>query len=180
MKILDFKNGIFSLNTRRFGSVAEVMIEKLYKLSASHNISFDRLNPQTNEKVEIKFSRVLKANDNKINGTNIITECINANFSHRILRKSDISHEKFDCNIQQIKRKNFDVLYYGLFFIDVIQIFRVKSINIENLCPAYSNFQHAGNIGEGQFHINNETYPVHISNNFIEEIDYNYLYNLFE
>ena len=36
----------------------------------------------------------------------------------------------FDCNIQQVKRLEFDVLYYGLFFADRIAIFKMHSSEI--------------------------------------------------
>ncbi|MEI3311726.1 MAG: hypothetical protein V8R78_08130 [Evtepia gabavorous] len=37
LKIEKFKNGIFDLRTRRFGTVAEIMIKKLYGLNESGN-----------------------------------------------------------------------------------------------------------------------------------------------
>lgn len=33
----------------------------------------------------------------------------------------------FDCNIQQVKRKEFDLLYYGLFFADKIEVYKMTS-----------------------------------------------------
>ena len=36
-KIIDFRDGIFALRTRRFGTVAEIMIKKLVNASKSKN-----------------------------------------------------------------------------------------------------------------------------------------------
>lgn len=36
-EIREFRDGIFALRTRRFGTVAELMIEALYNLSKSRN-----------------------------------------------------------------------------------------------------------------------------------------------
>lgn len=36
-EIKEFRDGIFALRTRRFGTVAELMIEALYSFTKSHN-----------------------------------------------------------------------------------------------------------------------------------------------
>ncbi len=41
-EIKEFRDGIFALRTRRFGTVAELMIEALYNFSKSHNQFHDR------------------------------------------------------------------------------------------------------------------------------------------
>ena len=38
-EIKEFRDGIFALRTRRFGTVAELMIEALYSFTKSHNQS---------------------------------------------------------------------------------------------------------------------------------------------
>ena len=58
------------------------------------------------------------------------------------------------------KRKEFDILYYGLFFADVIEIFKINSNEIAD-CPGYSDKQHRGNKGEGQFHLNQDNLAYH-------------------
>ena len=64
-KIITFQEGIFSLHTRRFGTVAELMIQKLYKMNESNTLKFDKT--KDNYRIEIKFSRALKENTEKIN-----------------------------------------------------------------------------------------------------------------
>ena len=159
-KVLEFRDGIFSLRTRRFGTVAEIMIKKLYNFEESGNLAFDKKDIKTNDRIEVKFSTVMKENDDKIRDDNVIEQCLKANLANRAMTAEEIENYNFDCNIQQIKRKEFDVLYYGLFFADIIEIFRMNSNEILS-CPGYSDKQHRGNEGEGQFHINNTNMNIH-------------------
>ena len=43
----------------------------------------------------------------------------------------------------------------------------------------YSDHQHRGNQGEGQFHINNRTLETHLNKYIIKWLTYDELYNLF-
>lgn len=54
----DFKRGIFSLNTRRFGNVAELMIQAMYDFDdAPSTTKFDKYDSRNNARIEIKFSK---------------------------------------------------------------------------------------------------------------------------
>src|SRR5690554_5122160 len=110
-----FREGIFELRTRRFGTVAEIMIKKKYNLGESSNLAHDLVEKSTGNRVEVKFSTVMKANSAVINENNIIEQCKNANLRNRMVNSIELKDIKFDCNIQQIKRVEFDILYYGLF-----------------------------------------------------------------
>ena len=120
----------------------------------------------------------MKANKETITAKNVVNQCIEANFGTRAMNSSDIHKYAFDCNIQQIKRKEFEILYYGLFFADRIDIFRMYSYEIIS-CPGYSDFQHKGNEGEGQFHLNQASIDYHMKNNHIKSLGYVELYNMF-
>lgn len=164
-KIQEFRDGIFALRTRRFGSVAELMIKSLYKFGKSKNQFHDLFDENSNKKIEVKFSTVMRANEATINSTNLIDQCDKANLANRALSSTDICNFPFDCNIQQVKRREFDILYYGLFFSDKIAIFSMTSADVL-FCPGYSDFQHKGNEGEGQFHLNNSSFDYHFENHF--------------
>ena len=41
-KLNEFRDGIFALRTRRFGTVAEIMIKHLYDLDESGSLAFDK------------------------------------------------------------------------------------------------------------------------------------------
>lgn len=177
--IKEFRDGIFALRTRRFGTVAELMIAALYEFNKSHNQFHDRYDDVNNRRIEIKFSTVMKANEAVITADNIIDQCKKANLGSRALNSTDIHQFSFDCNIQQIKRTEFDVLYYGLFFADRIAIFKMNTNEILQ-CQGYSDFQHKGNEGEGQFHLNQDSIDYHLKNYFVQWLDYEDLYRIFE
>lgn len=178
-KIKEFRDGIFALRTRRFGTVAELMIEALYDFTKSRNQFHDRYDAVGNRRIEVKFSTVMKANESKINRENLIDQCKKANLENRVLKKAEVLQCNFDCNIQQIKRKEFDVLYYGLFFLDQIDIFKMDTEKILD-CYGYSDFQHKGNQGEGQFHLNPATIEYHLKHHFVQSLSYKELYKMFE
>jgi hypothetical protein len=177
--VREFKEGIFNLRTRRFGTVAELMIKKLTNLGGSRNLAYDLHDEQLDNRIEVKFSTVMKANDSTISIKNAIEQCIKANLSNRMMKSNEVKNESFDCNIQQIKRVEFDLLFYGLFFYDKIAIFSMKSDQILS-CPGYSDFQHRGNEGEGQFHINNSSYDFHLKNHLVQWLFYEDLLELFK
>jgi hypothetical protein len=176
--VKEFRDGIFALRTRRFGTVAELMIEALYNYHESQNQFHDRYDAITNSRIEIKFSTVMKKNEARISSDNLIDQCIKANVGNRAMNSADIHKFSFDCNIQQVKCAEFDVLYYGLFFVDKIAIFKVSSEDVLS-CPGYSDFQHKGNEGEGQFHLNQGSIDWHFQNKFVQRLDYEELYALF-
>lgn len=176
--IKEFRDGIFSLRTRRFGTIAELMIEALYHLGKSLNQFHDRYDEFSKKRIEVKFSTVLKGNDDVINLENAIEQCKKANLGNRALSSNEMFSCEFDCNIQQVKRNEFDIIYYGLFFSDKIAIFKMESSEIIN-CLRYSDKQHYGNEGEGQFHLNNTTIQYHLDKHFVQWLTYKELYNLF-
>lgn len=59
MDIQEFKEGIFSLRTRRFGTVAEYMIKVLISVEMSSNLAYDLTDSEMN-RIEVKFSTVMK------------------------------------------------------------------------------------------------------------------------
>ena len=177
-EIREFRDGIFALRTRRFGTVAELMIEALYKFTNSRNQFHDRYDEVSHKRIEIKFSTVMKTNEAIINRYNVIDQCKKANLGNRALNSTDIYNYDFDCNIQQVKRLEFDVLYYGLFFADCIVIFKMNSSEILS-CPGYSDKQHKGNEGEGQFHLNRSTIDYHMYNHFVHRLTYEELHAMF-
>ena len=91
-EIDQFKNGIFDLRTRRFGTVAEIMIKKLYGMDESGTLAFDKRDFRTNERVEIKFSTALKKNEESINDQNVFQQVMNADYKTRAIS----SYEAFN------------------------------------------------------------------------------------
>lgn len=177
--VTSFRDGIFALRTRRFGTIAELMIERLYGFTKSHNQYHDRFDEANGERIEIKFSTATRSHKSVINKDNAISQCIDANPQLSVLCSYEIDNIPFDCNIQQVKTNEFDELYYGLFFKDRIAIFKMTASEVVN-CPGFSNKQHRGNLGEGQFHLNQSTIGWHLQNHLKQWVTYTELYDLFE
>ena len=177
-EIKEFRDGIFALRTRRFGTVAELMIETLYSFNKSQNQFHDRYDDFTESRIEIKASTVLKKHEERVLEDNIIDQCIKANLGNRAMNSTHLTTFAFDSNIQQIKTTEFDILYYGLFFADRIAIFKMNNEEVLS-CPGYSNKQHKGNEGEGQFHVTEKNIDFHMKNYFVQWNTYEELYNLF-
>ncbi len=142
------------------------------------DISHDLFDEKQKKRTEVKFSRALRKNKGTIQPTNILDEIVNANNPARMFASTEWKENKFDCNIQQIKKTQFDILYYGIFFADKIQIFKITPDQIGRNV-GYSDKQHFGNQGEGQFHLNNTTYEYHLKNFFEAELTYSDLLTLF-
>lgn len=172
-----FRTGIFSLRTVRLGRVAEIMIKKLYGFSDRLNKYHDLYDTTTQERIEVKFSTVTRKNEVEIRVDNVVDQCVKANeLSNRVISLNDVETEAFDCNIQQVKPLQFEVLYYGLFFYDCVRIYRIKSSEVASI-QGWSGKQHAGNVGEGQFHMKNSTYASH-QRFFVRQLSYKELYEI--
>jgi hypothetical protein len=108
---------------------------------------------------------------------NIIESLINHN-SDRYVDFKNCSNVEWDCNIQQIKTKLFNTLWYVLFFGDCIVIFKIGSDEIlRDTNISYSNKQHRGNEGEGQFHVTDKNIKYHLDNYLMKKITYDDVYN---
>ena len=168
-----FRDGIINLHTRQFGKVVELIVQLLRDYQDSNQLDFDLFDPNTSKNIEVKSSRVFKENKLKLDLENLYDLIIHNSNRNRLLKQNQAIDVKFDCNIQQIKTELFDSMYYLLFFYDIIEIFKIDSSQIKadkNL--NYSDKQHRGNKGEGQFHINQNHYQYHKNNYFLQSVTY--------
>lgn len=174
--------GIFSLRTRRFGSVAECMVQRLLKYGKAKNLFHDLFDEEGRRRIEVKFSTVQQKADRTVT-VDTVLKCIEDAIEERKpVPFSDWKSYKFDCNIQQVKRKEFDVLYYGLFFSDCIKIFKLESKEIKEKklggLIGYSDKQHKGNVGEGQFHVTHKNLQFHLDHYLHKTLTYDQLLKL--
>ncbi len=174
MTPVDLRDGIFALFTRRFGTVAEILIKRMQRLGQARARFHDLFDEIESRRVEVKFSRALASHDDPITTENVLRAIEAALLERKAVAVSNATTESYDCNIQQVKRSEFDVLYYGIFFRDAVVVFRAESKDIPAM-PGYSDKQHKGNHGEGQFHISSETYHWHRKNRFYTELTYEQL-----
>ena len=125
------RSGIFALRTRRFGSVAECMIKRLLKCSLARSLFHDLYDDAQRHRIEVKFSVVQKKSEQTVTEQTVLRCIEDATAENRMVAFAKWRDYEFDCNIQQVKRSEFDVLYYGLFFSDCIKIFRIESRDIK-------------------------------------------------
>lgn len=165
------RDGIFSMNTRRFGTVAEVMIKKLMSLGKGKSIFHDLYDGEGEKRVEVKFSTARRKSERRLDEGSALA-CIEDELSeNRQVSFANWKEAEFDCNIQQVKKAEFDVLYYGVFFHDQILIFRIDSGKIGSAI-GYSDKQHKGNEGEGQFHISQKSLQRHLDGYLQRKMSY--------
>ena len=156
-----FRDGIFQLKTRRFAQVTELMVRRLAGADDPLNIHHDLYQKGSASRIEVKFCVVRQKADDRIDASNVLQVIASAAAQNRRVEFADWSAHQFSCNIQQVKRDEFDMLYYGLFFDDIVQVFRISSALI-NEQVSFSKTQHKGNIGEGQFHITHHNLHRHL------------------
>lgn len=167
----DLREGIFALHTRRFGTVAEVLIQRLKKFGKARNLFHDLYDDLESKRVEVKFSRALRKSKILVTPETVLNCIEQATSEYRLVAWKERETTPFDCNIQQVKRAEFDVLYYGVFFSDCVAIFQIDSVDIGPKI-FYSDKQHKGNVGEGQFHINNDTIAIHVEHYLYQKLSY--------
>tara|TARA_B100001996_G_scaffold257531_1_gene200245 strand:+ start:1826 stop:2359 length:534 start_codon:yes stop_codon:yes gene_type:complete len=163
------QQAIFGLHTRRFGTVAEIMIKKIMKVNDSDKLSYDLFEDSTNSRIECKFSRVQKKAELKITENNLFKALTSE--ANRDIMYHEWKDYDWDCNIQQVKKEEFDILFYGIFFKDCILIFKVNAEDIGKEM-SYSNKQHRGNTGEGQFHLKPGTLKYHLDYHLFKTLTY--------
>lgn len=169
-----FRDGVFALHTRRFGVVPELMIKRLAGLGTAKTIYHDLHDDVTHQRVEVKFSRVLRTHKAPIGYDNLLASVAAQRPEARMVPYPERTVAAYDCNIQQVKRAEFDLLYYGLFFADRVSIFRVAPGDIGDRI-GYSDKQHKGNTGEGQFHIKPGNIAYHEANFLYRSLSYDEL-----
>jgi hypothetical protein len=109
-----FRRGIFNLRTRRFGTAAELLIQKLLGAQKARSLFHDLYDDEKNHRIEVKFSTVNTSSDEPINLNNILFAIAQAGLERAVFFEDEKWRgSKFDCNIQQVKIAEFDILYYG-------------------------------------------------------------------
>lgn len=173
------REGIFNLNTRRFGTVCELIIQKLAKYGRSRNQFHDLYDEEKEHRVEVKFSRVQKKNSTGLTIDSLIEAIVSEIDENRTVLFDEWKAAKFDCNIQQVKLDEFEFLYYGLFFWDNLALFKISSDEIaSDEALQFSHKQHKGNIGEGQFHIHEKNLQYHLDTYGYKVLSYDELIDL--
>jgi hypothetical protein len=175
------RDRIFELNTRKFGSVGEKLIERVLEglghvVGRPSDSSHDRIVDLARN--EFKCSRVVASSRLSLEADDLL-EAIMSHGRPSPVAHSDRTSVRWDCNIQQVKPRMFDTLWYGLFFSDRVALFRMPSASVES-DPGirYSGRQHRGNEGEGQFHVTDRNVSHHESRYLARTLTYGEVYDL--
>ena len=174
--VVRLQRGVFRLKTRRLGTLAEILVAKFIHAAPPTSLHHD-LTGHNGERVEVKFATVLQKEHRKIDASNVLCIVLDDDEVDRAVGFAKWQDHVFDCNIQQVKCADFDVLWYGLFFKDGAAIFRATSNDV-HLLPAFCQKQHKGNCGEGQFHITNKNLHLHLQHNLVAFLTYQMVFDI--
>ena len=174
---IKLRNGLFVAASRTYGErYIEPIIRSIYGYSKPESSDFDALDKTTDEKFEIKSARVLKTKTKVAKNLfdKIISE-VDEDPLRRIVSFSDRKNEKYDANIQNVKRDHFDSLIYILLYDEGIEVFKVKKglinkDNIKNWSDKHGRYDELGK--SGQFNINSGIIEYHEKNHFDRFISY--------
>src|ERR1051326_8600471 len=100
------RDGIFALRTRRFGSVAECMVKRLLNCSLARNLFHDLYDDARHHRIEVKFSVVQKKAERTVTEQTVVRCIEEATAEKRMVAFSEWQQHEFNCNIQQVKRKD--------------------------------------------------------------------------
>jgi hypothetical protein len=143
---------LYELSPRKFGEVwgHEYLRQHVPNLTGSLSQEYDFLLPP-DIRIEVKASR---ATDAKSKGA--------------FTAKSLLSNSKapFVMNFQQLKPRCCDVFVWVAVWRDIIKHWVIPSCEVERI---YSDKQHRGNIGEGQFHVKNKN--IHLLDKYMTEAE---------
>ena len=178
-EIENFRNGMFLAPSRTYGETyMEPIIRNICKLSESTTSENDAEN-NNGESEEIKCTKVLRTKPKgKSLVERIILESENNELS-RLLSFDDCYTEKYDGNIQNVKRDHFSILKYVMLFTDCIKIFEVRKEDVSkipNWCEKHGRYDVEGK--SGQFNIRKSNITWHLENNLVNTLTWEEVYQV--
>jgi hypothetical protein len=165
------RQAVFKMKTRRFGALAEILVQKMTGTKAPGSIFYDLYDEASKKRLEVKFSTVLRAHTTKVRFETLEQVLRESLDEDRAIHFSDWAQESWACNIQQVKPSEFDVLVYGLFFADKVVLFKCEAEDVLAI-EGYCEKQHKGNVGEGQFTVSSKTLAWHLKNALYKTLSY--------
>jgi hypothetical protein len=178
-KIEKFRDGMFEAPSRTYGeSYMEPIIRTICKLFESDTTENDAKNDK-DEAEEIKCTKVLRT---KPKGKSLVERIIlesENNVLSRLISFDDCYTEKYDGNIQNVKRDHFSILKYVMLFEDCIKIFEIRKDDISKI-PNWSG-KHGRYDAEGksgQFCITRNNIEWHLTNNLVTTLTWEQVYEI--
>ena len=174
-----FRNGMFEAPSRTYGETyMEPIIRNICKLFESDTSENDAENGN-GEAEEIKCTKVLRT---KPKGKSLVERIIlesENNVLSRLISFDDCCTEKYDANIQNVKRDHFSVLKYVMLFEDCIKIFEARKEDISkipNWSDKHGRYDALGK--SGQFAIKKSNIKWHLENNLVDTKTWDEVYKI--
>lgn len=178
-KIKKFRDGMFESPSRTYGeSYMEPIIRTICKLFESDTSENDAKNDK-DEAEEIKCTKVLRT---KPKGKSLVERIIlesENNVLSRLISFDECHAEKYDANIQNVKRDHFSILKYVMLFEDCIKIFEARKEDISkipNWSDKHGRYDALGK--SGQFAIKKSNIKWHLENNLINTLTWEEVYQV--
>jgi hypothetical protein len=165
-----FRDWVVGLSNARFAIVTEALIRRVLSAAPRRSKHHDMFDTSAKQRIEVKFSVVRKNHGTKLTADNIL-QCV-AEDQDRLVHFSKFKKSRFVCNIQHVRRGEFDMLYYGLMFADCIKIFRIPAKSISARRWMHAARQTKGNKGERQFHITDANLRKHLRRHLYGTLSY--------
>lgn len=172
-----FKKKLFATPARRLGTSGELLCQYMYNLRNSGTTDYDKVDADTGNHVEIKFTTAKKGvYDAVISADNLIPVIVS---TEKVFKHNEANSDDFDfCAIHQIKKWLFDKLLYGIIFKDRIEIFSVTPDKLIEI-PTYSERKSGFRPGEGEFFITHDNIDYHRKNNLISIVPMRDFFDMF-
>jgi len=177
LKHKDFTNNIdamisniVAMSPKKIGTFLEDILQYHFNIEDNGNVNSENDGKKDGKNIEIKCSRVIY--DNIGEHEDKYEYLIN---SKKTLLSIDklLTDKKYDCNMQQVKPGYFDEIYYTILTQEGFIVFKMTSDQVltdKNI--TYSDKQHRGNTGEGQFHLKKSNIEYHINTYMIDTISW--------
>lgn len=153
-------NNLMNMAPKKIGTILEKIVRAEFSIDVNGHINAENDGLCQVSTIEIKSSRAMFETDSDKKAS---LYSFVANYQRGLVSLADLETSNFVCNIQQVKPKLFNRLYYVLLVKEGLLIFKIANnqiVNDSNI--TYSNKQHRGNTDEGQFHIKKSNINYHI------------------
>lgn len=176
LTLQNMKHNVLGMSPKKIGIFLENVILHHYGMEFPEIIGGEIDGILNGDSIEIKTSRVIHTKNGDFDSQ---FEFL-LNYERVLLSLNDLLDKKFDCNMQQVKPKLFDKIFYGMLVEEGLVIFSMnKDTLLQNSKQlAYSDKQHRGNVGEGQFHIKNSNVVYHFNNYLEKMISWNEIFTV--
>jgi hypothetical protein len=153
----EVRDGLFRMPGRRFGTVTEIMVARLTGAGRPLDRHHDLYDAETSQRIEVKASRVMRAHPQRITPDNVLQEILREGGQPRAMTFAEAMDAGFSCGLFQIKPEEFDLLVYGIFFADRIEVLRFTPADLVS-GPVSLSRQHKGG-DMGQMSIDHRSLP---------------------